>query len=113
MGTNSFCAVHDIRHNVHRLIAKLSDSLKDEPEVRFLRGISCPATMDIVHLIYRPAKVQGSWKDIEFSRATVDERRAQGMSDARFNIEAAPWLAPFPPELGVRTFDLLKNRYIS
>jgi NTE family protein len=113
MGTNAFCTEHDVRHNVHRLLAKLPDWLRDEPEVRFLRGISCPATMDIVQLIYRPAQVQGSWKDIEFSRATVEERWAQGRSDARFHIEAAPWLAPFPPGLGVRSFDLLKDRYLS
>ena len=38
MGTTSFCAEHDIRHNLQSLLDKLPDSLKDEPEVRFLPG---------------------------------------------------------------------------
>ena len=79
MGTTSFCAEHDIRHNLQGLLAKLPDSLKDEPEVRFLRGLSCPAAIDIVQLIYRPDRPQGPWKDIEFRRATVEERWDQGL----------------------------------
>ena len=110
MGTTSFCAEHDIRHNLRSLLAKLPDALLDEPEVRFLRGLSCPATMDIVQLIYRPDRPQGAWKDLEFGRATVEERWAQGLSDARLTIAAAPWLAPRPPGLGARTFDVLRDR---
>jgi hypothetical protein len=66
--------------------------------------------MDIVQLIYRPDEPQGFWKDIEFARATVEERWAQGVSDTRATIRAAPWLAPRPPGMGVRTFDVLRER---
>ncbi len=110
MGTTSFCAEHDIRHNLGSLLEKLPDSLKDEPEVRFLRGLSCPAMIDIVQLIYRPDRPQGAWKDIEFGRAIVEERWAQGLADARLTVEAAPWLAPLPPGLGARAFDVLRDR---
>jgi len=110
MGTTSFCAEHDIRHNLRRLLDKLPESLKDEPEVRFLRGLSCPATMDIVQLIYRPDRPQGAWKDIEFGRPIVEERWVQGLSDSRLTVKAAPWLEPLPPGLGARTFDVLRAR---
>ena len=113
MGTDVFCTEHNLRHNIHSLLSKLPDSLKEAPEVQFLRGLSCPAKTDVVQLIYRPADIQGSWKDIEFSRATVEERWGQGLSDARYSIDAAPWLEPFPPGIGGRTFDLLKDRYIA
>jgi NTE family protein len=110
MGTTTYCTEHDLRYNIHSLLAKLPDALRDEPEARFLRGIACPATMDIVQLIYRPDEPQGFWKDIEFARATVEERWAQGLSDTRATIRAAPWLAPRPPGMGVRTFDVLRER---
>jgi len=34
-------------------------------------------------------------------------RWAEGASNARATLDAAPWLAPMPPEIGVRTFDVL------
>jgi NTE family protein len=31
------------------------------------------------------------------------------MSDARATLLASPWLAPMPPEVGARTFDVLTD----
>ena len=64
--------------------------------------------MDIVELIYRPTNSQGHSKDYEFSRATMRERWMQGLSDGQITILASPWLAPMPPEIGARTFDVPK-----
>jgi NTE family protein len=64
--------------------------------------------MDIAELIYRPTDVQGHSKDYEFSRTTMRERWMQGRSDAQITILASPWLAPMPPEIGARTFDVPK-----
>jgi NTE family protein len=66
--------------------------------------------MDIVELIYRPDDPQGHSKSYEFSRATMQTRWAQGMFDARTTLLASPWLAPMPPEVGARTFDVMKDR---
>jgi hypothetical protein len=65
--------------------------------------------MDIVELIYRPTNPQGHSKDFEFSRTTMRARWEQGLSDARTTLLASPWLAPMPPEVGARTFDVLKE----
>jgi NTE family protein len=65
--------------------------------------------MDIVQLIYRPTEPQGLSKDYEFSRATMRARWAQGVSDAWTILVASPWLAPMPPEVGARTFDVLRD----
>jgi NTE family protein len=36
-------------------------------------------------------------------------RWAQGLSDAQTTLLASPWLAPMPPEVGARTFDVLRH----
>jgi NTE family protein len=62
--------------------------------------------MDIVQLIYRPTEPEGSSKDYEFSRSSMEKRWRQGMADAQAMLRASPWLAPMPKELGVRVFDM-------
>jgi NTE family protein len=107
--TNIFRTMHDVRHNINNLWDQLPEALQNTPEARFLYNFGCVTTMDIVELIYRPAGPQGHSKDYEFSRATMQERWAQGLSDARTTLFASPWLAPMPPEVGARTFDVLKD----
>jgi hypothetical protein len=62
--------------------------------------------MDIVELIYRPEAAQGQSKDYEFSHATMEHRWNQGLADARTTLARAPWLAPAPADVAVRTFDV-------
>jgi NTE family protein len=50
---------------------------------------------------------QGALKDFEFSRVTMEARWQQGFSDAQTTLNASPWLAPMPKELGVRVFDVM------
>lgn len=101
---------HDIRHNINTLWEKLPQELRDTPEGRFLYEYGCVTTMDIALLIYRPEAGQGPSKDYEFSRATMEERWAQGREDASVTLAASPWLAPMPPELGARSFDVTADR---
>jgi NTE family protein len=65
--------------------------------------------MDIAQLIYRPMEPLGAFKDFEFSRATMAARRRQGLSDVLIALQASPWLAPMPKELGVRVFDVMHD----
>ena len=105
-GTDMFRTMHDVRHVINDLLERLPE-LRDSREGKFLYEFSCVTTMDIVELIYRPAKVQGPAKDYEFGHAAMLARWAEGLSNARTTLDAAPWLAPMPPEIGVRTFDVL------
>jgi NTE family protein len=105
--TELFRMIHDVRHNYNNLWDRLPDELRNTPEARFLYEFGCVTTMDIVELIYRPSDPQGVAKDYEFSRTTMRTRWEQGVSDARTALCAAPWLAPMPPEVGARTFDVL------
>lgn len=101
---------HDVRHNINTLWEKLPQDLRDTPEGRFLYNYGCVTTMDIALLIYRPEAGQGPSKDYEFSRDTMEERWAQGFEDACATLDASPWLAPMPPELGARSFDVIGDR---
>jgi NTE family protein len=105
-GTDMFRTMHDVRHVINDLLERLP-ALRDSREGKFLYEFGCVTTMDIVELIYRPAKVEGPSKDYEFGHAAILARWAEGLSNARTTLGAAPWLAPMPPEIGVRTFDVL------
>jgi NTE family protein len=107
--TDMFRAMHDVRHNINSLWDRLPERLRKTPEAKFLYEFGCVTTMDIVELIYRPTHPQGISKDYEFSRPTMRTRWAQGLSDARTALLASPWLAPMPPGVGARTFDVLKD----
>jgi NTE family protein len=106
--TDTFRVMHDVRHNINTLWEKLPEELRQTPEAQLLYHFGCVTTMDIVELIYHPADDQGHTKDYEFSRATMLARWAQGVADAATTLAASPWLAPMPPELGARTFDVLR-----
>ncbi|SHN69721.1 DUF3734 domain-containing protein [Bradyrhizobium erythrophlei] len=103
--------MHDVRHNINGLWDQLPEHLRQTPEAKFLYNFGCVTTMDIVQLIYRPTDNQGHSKDYEFSRATMKARWAQGLADARATLLASPWLAPMPPEIGARTFDVLRDSH--
>ncbi len=102
--------IHDVRHNINTLWEKLPEELRRAKEAQFLYNFGCVTTMDIVQLIYRPHELQGCAKDYEFGRATMEARWDQGLADAETTLLASPWLAPMPPEIGARTFDVLHDR---
>jgi NTE family protein len=104
-----FHSIHDVRHNINSLWDQLPQELRNTPEAKFLYNFGCVTTMDIVELIYRPSDPQGPSKDYEFSRITMRRRWEQGFSDTQTTLVASPWLAPMPPEVGARTFDVLKE----
>lgn len=99
---------HDVRFVINDLWEKLPPELRATREAQALYEYGCVTTMDVAQLIYRPAARQGSSKDYEFSRPTMQARWAQGFADARATIAAAPWLAPMPGGIGARSFDVLR-----
>jgi NTE family protein len=108
-GTETFRTTHNVRHDINTLWDALPPELRELPAAQRLYAFGCVTTMDIVQIVYQPAEGQGQSKDYEFSRATMQTRWAQGLDDARTTLAASPWLAPMPPEVGARTFDVLHD----
>jgi len=77
-----------------------------EPEVLDLLAEADEKVYNIVHLIYRAKSYEGSSKDYEFSRATMEEHWASGYEDALLNLSNPDvFQRPQTPD-GVATFDL-------
>jgi len=109
VGTEAFRERHEVRHAINELFNLLPEELKGTPQARRLYGFGCVTTMDIVQLIYRPLEPLGACKDYEFSRSTMLERWQRGARDALTTLEASPWIEPVPPDVGVRTFDVIHD----
>jgi hypothetical protein len=110
-GRRIFMCGRAVGHTVYRPREQRAFRIRriSSDEYQFLYNFGYVTTMEIVQLIYRPTEVQGHAKDYEFSRATMQARWAQGLSDAQTTLLASPWLAPMPPEVGARTFDVLRE----
>lgn len=112
ISTETFAHKHEVRHAINELHEILPPELRATEQARRLYEFGCVTTMDIVQLIYRPHVPQGMSKDYEFSRATMNARWAQGLSDAQTTLQASPWLAPKPKKVGVRVFDVMHDRFV-
>jgi len=102
---------HDVRRIINELHKLLPPEIADTPQAKRLYDHGCVTQMDIALLIYRPNAPQGSAKDYEFSRTTMEARWQAGFSDACTTLQHSPWLAPAPEELGVRVFDVMHDIY--
>jgi NTE family protein len=105
-GTTDAGERQNLRRQVGMFLNRLPAELADDPVARELREFACGAEIDVVHLIYRPAVPQGSQKDFQFDRSTMQRRWDEGRADARRTLHAAPWKKPIPPYVGFRTFDV-------
>jgi NTE family protein len=105
--SNAFRDKHDVRHAINELHKLLPPGLANTEQAKRLYEHGCVTEMDIVQLVYRPGEPQGASKDYEFSRSSMQARWQHGISDARTALDASPWLAPMPKELGVRVFDVM------
>jgi NTE family protein len=104
--TNAARDKHHVRHAINELHKLLPPEIANTEEAERLYELGCVTEMDIVQLIYRPSEPEGHSKDYEFSRASMERRWRQGVTDAQGALRASPWLAPMPKELGVRVFDM-------
>jgi NTE family protein len=100
---------HEVRHAINELHKLLPLDIANTEEAKRLYEHGCVTEMDIVQLIYRRMEPQGALKDFEFSRSSMEARWRQGLSDAHSTLQASPWLAPKPREIGVRVFDAIHD----
>ena len=88
-----------------RLVARLPASLRDDPDAKVLAALPSETCVDVVHLIYRSKHYESQSKDYEFSRASMLEHWAAGLTDTQTTLEDPRWLGREPGGEGVHVFD--------
>lgn len=71
--------VRQDREAVRKVLAKLPDELRDDPDVKALAARSNEDAVNLVHLIYRANAWEGGSRDFEFSTRTMREHWAAGL----------------------------------
>ena len=89
-----------------RLVAKLPPSLRDDPDAQALAALPLEAAVAVAHLIYRSKHYESQSKDYEFSRASMLEHWAAGMTDTQTTLEDPRWLERERHDQGVHVFDM-------
>lgn len=107
--SNMVAELTNTRRAISDLIAKLPETLRDDPEVRHLGEFARVAPVDLVHLIYRPGPYEGESLDYEFSRVSVLERWEAGRRDLRDTLMHPDWLKQAGSEVGATQYDLTKH----
>lgn len=92
---------HNLRRAVRALYEALPQERRDDEEFKALAELGCHTTMNIVRLGRTEYDGELGHKDIDFSWASVRERRAHGYSDGLRVMEHAPWLRKPPRHTGV------------
>ncbi len=91
-----------------RLLDKLPAKLRDDPDVAFLARASLRTEISLVQLINRHDTRSSSFKDYEFSRATVNELWNAGRDDVRRTVSHPEWCRATQHHEGLREFDLTR-----
>ncbi len=109
LNTDVFRHSQALRRAAHRLISKLPDKLKNDPDAKFLHGLCCNAAITIVHLIHRRKNYFTQSKDFEFSRTSIEDHWASGLADVRQTFDHKDWKSRKKPTADVTVFDLTRE----
>ncbi len=104
--TNDFKQAQMLRRAAAKLLAELPDNLKATPEAQLLAAEADEKVFNIIQLIYRSRVYEGTSKDFEFSRLTMEEHWASGYADAGRTLHYKQVLQRPKGLDGVFVFDL-------
>ncbi|GGY09031.1 patatin-like phospholipase family protein [Pseudoduganella dura] len=80
--TDAFRRVKKLRTALAELLAMMPGELAASPQARLLAEAAEPGLYNIVELVYRSATYESQYKDVEFSRRTMEEHWSAGYADA-------------------------------
>ncbi|MGD9920940.1 MAG: patatin-like phospholipase family protein [Pseudorhodoplanes sp.] len=105
--TDQFKKMQRLRRAAQRLINMVPDQdiLERDPELALLRSEADATVYNIVHLIYRAKRYEGSAKDFLFSRGMMEEHWTAGYEDTARTLSRPEVLQRPSSEDGVATFD--------
>ena len=105
-GTDQFKKMQLLRRAAAKLLTEIPDALRQSPEAKMLATEADETVFNIIQLLYRARSYEGISKDYEFSRLTMQEHWASGLSDARRTLRYKKILEKPEGLDGVFTFDL-------
>ena len=96
----------ELRTALRRLLDKLPEALRDDPDAQRLAAVSTRGAVALVHMTNRHNTGSSDFKDYEFSRATVDELWQGGLGDVHDAVARKAWEDVVELAYGIRVFDL-------
>jgi len=109
LNTDFFMQLQSLRRASQRLLQKLPEELRKDPDAILLDQNCCAAAITIVHLIHRRAAYDRYSMDYEFSRLSMLEHWEAGLHDVRHTLNQPAWRDRKKPEFGVTILDLTKD----
>ena len=98
-----------LRRAAFKLLAQLPKDLQQTAEAGLLAAEADEKVYNLIQMIYRAKNYEGTCKDYEFSRQTMEEHWSAGYSDAVRTLRHPEVLQrPENPD-GVFTFDLARD----
>ncbi|WP_116140324.1 patatin-like phospholipase family protein [Trinickia diaoshuihuensis] len=96
--------IHRLRHVIRELEQYIAEPQRDSQAVRDLLAWGCGTTMRVIELDAPSFGNDDLHKDIDFSPAGIERRRAAGYEDTRRMIERAPWQEAMDPMEGIAVY---------
>jgi len=106
LATNQFKKKQILRRAAAQLLAKIPKELLQTPQAEMLALEADEKVYNLVQLIYRTRHYEGTSKDYEFSRRTMEEHWRSGYNDAVRTLRHPEVLQRPQGADGVFTFDL-------
>ncbi|QPF73081.1 patatin-like phospholipase family protein [Roseateles sp. DAIF2] len=97
--------IHQLRHIIRELGRRLGPEQRRSPEVRALTAWGCGTQMHVLRLMAPRLAGEDQTKDMDFRRASIEQRRQAGLADTRAALAAQPWTAPQDPTEGIHVHD--------
>jgi NTE family protein len=107
--TDQFKAAQKLRRMAAKLLETLPEDLQQTPEAGLLAAAADEKVYNIIQLIYHGKNYEGTSKDYEFSRRTMEEHWKSGYYDAVRTLRHPEVLQRPDGHDGVFTFDLARD----
>jgi NTE family protein len=107
--TDQFQKAQMLRRAFLQLLKQLPDKLLNDPHTQMLAQEADEHVFNIIQMIYHAKSYEGTSKDYEFSRLTMEEHWTAGYNDAVRTLRHPEVLQRPDNPTGVRTFDLARD----
>jgi NTE family protein len=105
MVTDAVQVQQDLRTLIRTLLEKLPVELRNGMEAKALEDVARSNGITVMHIINRASEFDTQSKDYEFSRLSIDEHWANGLTDTKKSLDSHHWRNRAIPAKGMVTFD--------